>query len=944
MLKGMNPFLIQTAIVFLSCAPSIHAQVSSGWIEGRVRNPSRQGIEGVYVLAAKDGRGLPVHALTNSAGDYRFVALPPGTYALEFRKPGYAPGVVTGVIVESGGTSFTNVQMQNSSPTTKTSFEALWPGKPEEPWAADYGSVFDQARLAVLPSARNIWAALENQEPSTITNAPEEGGFTTGIIALAGVLGSSWTQNAYRLDGINVTDPFDTGKPLVFPDPSSLQEIQTSAALHSAELGAPGGSFNMTSREGGQEFHFGAETYYLGKPFQSSNLDGRLRGLGYSTVPHFNQFGEGEFSLSGHVPRTGKKWFFFATLGIQDLTKSIPDFSSTPQTTVRSALVRFDGRLSPRDQFALMSTDQIVNNSNLDAGPGIAPSATLRGHDRFEVVQGHWTHYRSSDFMWQVLGGFSHASPTDTIQRGVNDAARIDLFTGNLAGAAPLESDSARSRFSLVGQGQRRLDYLSWAHLLDFGFDLEESKSTEERRVLDGFQQLYFPAAVPSEVIEYNSPSHSKQRLRELSFYVEDRLKIASRIFLRAGLQLDSSNAFLPPQESLDGAFVPVRKFAGAASVISWTTLSPRIGLGVPVSNRFGGTRISGGYSRYYHLLPSSYANFANPTSLSGQVFLWNDRNGDGLFQRGEEGTMVRVFGGSYSSVDPHLKRPFTDELVLGLDQNVGSQLTIGIRGFRRIQNRLVQSVNVGVPAASYTPVSIADPGDDNIPGTSDDRVLTVFNQDPRTLGQDRYLLTNPPGLRSAYRGLEATIRANLARHGFVSISFAAFKAVGQTNPGNTEFENDPGVIGSLFESPNSLLNAQGRIFFDRAYVSKIASCIRLPLGFYSGSVIKYADGLPFGRKLVIAGLNQGPFLVMATPRGQPGGFRTQFDLSFDQRLARDFSAGRYRISLMIDVFNLINRSNSLREFDISGPLFPLRKPTEIQNPRVVRLGLRLNL
>jgi hypothetical protein len=354
--------------------------------------------------------------------------------------------------------------------------------------------------------------------------------------------------------------------------------------------------------------------------------------------------------------------------------------------------------------------------------------------------------------------------------------------------------------------------------------------------------------------------------------------------------------------------------------------------------------RIAGGYSRYYHLLPSSYANFANPTSLAGEVFLWNDRNHDGLFQAGEEATLVRVFGGPYSAVDPHLKRPYTDELVLGVDQNVGSRLAISFTGFQRTQNRLVQSVNVGVPAASYTPVTVKDVGDDGIPGTSDDRTLTVFNQDPRTLGQDRHLLTNPPGLRSSYKGLEAMLRANISQRGFVSVSLTASKAVGRTNPGNTVFENDPGVIGSLFDGPNALINAQGRMFFDRAYVSKIAAYFRLPLGLYSGSIIRYEDGLPFGRKVLVTGLNQGPFVVMATPRGEPGGFRTQFDLSFDQRLARDFTAGRYRISFMIDTFNLLNRNNSLREFDGSGPMFPLRSPTELQNPRVVRFGLRLNL
>ncbi len=936
-MKGRGTFCFAVTAFFLLAVSAVQGQVSQGWIEGRVRDSAFRGLEGVQVSVNFEHRRLFLKTRTDADGHYRLIALPPGNYTLEFSKADYARHTLTGVIVRSSESSIVDIQMKAGPEGT-----VAWRGHPAHLWPADVGGSFDRTRLAVLPSARSIWAVLEGQDPATVTNSPQEGGFTIGTVALAGVLGSSWTQNGYRLDGVNVTDPFETGKALVYPDYSSLQEIQSSSAFHSSEIFEPGGAFNLTSRSGCGEFHFGLEAYYLGRPLQGNTPDDRLRRLGESALPRFRQFSEGEFSASGHLPRTDH-WFFFATLGIQDITKTIPEFSAIPKTRIRTALVRFDGNLTNHDQFTLMSTGQIVNQSHLGAGPRIQPSATLRGYDRFEVVQGHWTHYLNGDFNWEVLGGFSHSSPTDTIQRGVNDAARIDLFSGDLGGAAPLESDSARSRFSLVGKGQRRLAHRGLSQLLDFGVDLEESKSTEERRVLGGVQQLYFPAGVPSEVIEFNSPSHSKQRLRELSIYFEDWLKVRNRILIRTGLRFDSSNVFLPPQESQVGPFVPVRKFAGADSVVSWTTLSPRVGVSVPISRLFGGTRISGGYSRYYHSLPSAYANFANPTSLSGQVFGWNDHNKDGLFETGEEGTLLRIFGGMYSAVDPHLKRPFTDELTLGLDQDLGPGIVIRVMGFRRVQRRLVQNVDVGVPAASYERVSILDSGDDGIAGTSDDRAITVFNQDSGTLGRDRYILTNPPGLRSSFEGMQANLRANLKQGGFVTISFAAFKAQGRTNPGNTEFENDPGIIGSLFGGPNMQLNAQGRIFFDRAYVSKVAAYIRLPLGFYSGSVVRYEDGLPFGRKLIVTGMNQGPFYVMATPRGQPGGFRTRFDLSVDQRVARDFSAGRCRISLMIDTFNLLNRTNGLREYDLSGPVFPLRKPSEVQNPRAVRFGIRVS-
>jgi hypothetical protein len=201
---------------------------------------------------------------------------------------------------------------------------------------------------------------------------------------------------------------------------------------------------------------------------------------------------------------------------------------------------------------------------------------------------------------------------------------------------------------------------------------------------------------------------------------------------------------FLPPQISLAGTFAPVRKFPGAGSVVAWNSVSPRAGVTIPVGRLFGGTRISAGCARYYHVLPASYANFSNPTALGGQVFAWKDSNGDNLFQKAEAGTLLRVFGGPYSAVDAGLKRPFTDEFSVVLDQSLGERFAVELRGFQRQQRRLVQPVNVGVPPSAYKAVEVTDEGDDNVPGTADDRVLTVFNQDAATLGQDRFLLTNP--------------------------------------------------------------------------------------------------------------------------------------------------------------------------------------------------------
>ena len=933
-------------IVALACFffASGYAQTPSGWIQGKITDKtSSAGMENVEVaLSSSDDQDL-LKSRSNASGEFLFVGIPTGEYELTLQKEGYPAYRIHSVRIRDGSVSLVTVEMEKNKSGPRATVMLAWRGSPSDPWASDQGSRFDRARMDSLPSARNVWALLQNQDISSVTDHLDEGGIQTGTLALVGVHGGTWTQNGYRWDGLNITDPYEPGKPLAYPSFESLQEFDVSGAFHSAAISASGAEFQLTSRRGSRKLHGRAEGYYLGNPFQSRNLDNRLRRFGFQTTPHFRQFPEGEFSLGGPLPRL-QHWVLFTSLGVQQVSRIIPDFAVTPDTSVYSGLLRLDGPMRQRNQLSMLLSGQIVQNSNLGARTGIDPSSTLHGNDRFELVQGHLTHRRSDRSVWELSLGFSHASPTDTLQAEITKPNYSRLFTGEMTGAAPVESDSALSRFSLQGQMQSFLSTSrGWRHQLSSGFDLEESLATEEQRVFQGLNMFLFPANTPSEVAEFNSPSHAKQRLRELSFFVEDRLQIAGRIFVRLGANLDSSNAFLPKQVSGAGPFAPGRDFAGADSVVSWTTLSPRLGVAIPLWRRFGETRLIAGYSRYYHILPASYANYANPTALGGRLFRWNDKNDDGVFQPGEEGMLLRVFGGPHSAVDPNLKRPFTDELGLGLEHDFGRRLQLGVRLLQRDTRRLVHTVNIGVPPSAYTPVKVLDPGDDNIPGTSDDRILTVFNQDPRTLGQDRFLLTNPAGLNATYKGLETNVTGRLLEHGFVSVSFAAYKSEGDGNPGDSEFENVTGVIGSLFNNPNTLINSRGRLFFDRAYVAKVAAYYTTPLGLHLGSVISYFDGLPFGRKLIIPDFNQGPFFVMATPRGEPGGFRTQYNLTFDQRISREFDIGSAQLSLMLDVFNLLNLNKSLSEFDISGPLFPQRQPLDVENPRAFRLGLRLS-
>ena len=932
-------------LVLVSWQTTLRAQMPEGSITGEVRDAENlQGLAEVHVSIIGPWSNQLIKTVTDTWGNYRFLAVGPGYYQLEFKKQGFVTYVFKDVLSQSARTSLVNLQMQKSQANQSIVY-LDWRSEPDNLWGSAQGTHLDRWGLDNFPSAHNLWALLENQEISSITNHIDEGGFSEGLVTLVGVHGSTWTQNGYQFDGFNVTDPFETGKALVYPDLGSLQEFQIDTGFHFSPARFPGASFNIISRQGGRALHGEAQGYYLGEPFQSSNLDERLRSFGFTSVPQFKRYAEGQFALGRAVPYLSK-WSFFSSFDFQHLSKVVPDFDAVPTTTLYSGLLRLDGTLNPRDQLILLLSGQWIKNSHLGARSGISPSATLLGNDRFEMVQGHWTRRQNPQTVWQLGFGFSHASPTDTFQHGLTEPNQTQLFTGEMTGAAPLESDSARSRFSLLAQGEswRHFPGENWNHLLFFGFDLEESKATEDRRVFKDVQLLFFPKDVAAEVVQYNTPSRTKYRSRELSLFFDDHFQISSRVFFRFGLTLDASNGFLPAQTTGAGTFAPEREFAGANSVISWTSLQPRAGVAVPVLRRFGdSTRLSAYFTRYYHLLPELYLTQANPSSVGGQVFSWVDKNQDRLFQMGEEGGLLRVFGGPYSAVDPHLQRPLSDEWGAGLEHIFSHQFLASLRVFRRDDKRLIETVNVGIPSSAFHPVEVFDPGNDNLVGTSDDQILTIYNQDPNTLGRDHFSLTNPPDFRSLYEGIEAVIRKELVKRWFLSLSFTAYKGISPASPGNSEFENDPGAIGSLFDNPNTLLNARGRLFFDRAYVGKLSAYGRAPLGFDLSSVVRYSDGLPFGRRLIISGFNQGPFFVMATPRGEPGGVRTEFNMIFDQRIGHDFRIAGRKFSSFVDIFNLFNLNKSLREEDLSGPFFDQRRPLEFLNPRVARFGIRWN-
>ena len=129
----------------------------------------------------------------------------------------------------------------------------------------------------------------------------------------------------------------------------------------------------------------------------------------------------------------------------------------------------------------------------------------------------------------------------------------------------------------------------------------------------------------------------------------------------------------------------------------------------------------------------------------------------------------------------------------------------------------------------------------------------------------------------------------------------------------------------------------------DRGYVGNVWAFFPTPTRWGKLEVLNSAavvGGYPYGRRMLVTGLAQGPFMIDATPRGEGGGSRADAVFQWNLRISRAFEVRRGTLRVSGDLFNVLNRASKLRVDDLSGPNFLQVLPTEIQPPRFLRLAV----
>ena len=206
----------------------------------------------------------PPAAVTNEAGVYRFPAVLPGEYKLEFALPGFKTLVRNRIRVTLGfnaavtatlgvATVQETVTVSGESPVVDASATRLQTN-------------YDQQTLATLPNARDMWSLL-GATPSVTLNRVDVGGSTAGTQTTYFAYGYSGRQGLL-IEGINTTEGTATAG--FYLDYGSFAEVFIGAAANSAEMPNPGVITQFVGKSGGNRLT--ANVYY---DFETEDIQSR---------------------------------------------------------------------------------------------------------------------------------------------------------------------------------------------------------------------------------------------------------------------------------------------------------------------------------------------------------------------------------------------------------------------------------------------------------------------------------------------------------------------------------------------------------------------------------------------------------------------------------------------------------------------------------------------
>jgi len=908
------------ALCLLLAAGPVLAQEQRGAIEGVVKDVSGAVLPGVTVEARSPALVGVATSVSDSTGAYRFPALPPGEYDLRAELSGFTTFQIH---VPLGLGQIKTIDMRLTLAGVSESVEVtaespLVDVKQSAAFQNISGDLVDK-----LPRGRDF--------TSLVTIAP--GANDEDKLAGISIDGASGAENQYVVDGINTTNiqTGRNGKSLVT---DFVEEVQVKSSGYNAEFGgATGGVINVISKAGSNRYTGDLAAYYTGSnlagpPRQTLRLNPSDDTIAeYITYPKDTRTQwEPGFTIGGPLLRD-RLWFFggyIPELRSTDRTVPFNVDSSTgtfnEDLKVQNATVNVQAQLSSalRAKFAMSaSSEKTLGQLPPQDGTGNPsvpygslgnrkPNASYSGQLDFVANNRLYISGRGGIFRYNNIDsgypnelwyrfqrsaiGFPGVPADLQRERGYsnlfsNFSSTKDLYTrigadvdvtyyANFAGRHTFKGGLQFNRYGnnvLRGELQPRID-LYWG---------------TGRNALDGRRNVRGEFGYYSyRQFQTTGDIHSNN----IGLFIQDAWTIGDRLTVNMGIRSEKEKvpSYVAGNPGIDFGFGD-----------KW---APRLGFAYDVKGD-GQWKAYGSFGIFYDItkLEMPRGSFGGDKWIQ-YYYTLDTPNWDQIGVNGNwPGTLIETVDYRHPSndpnnptIDPNLKPVEQREFSIGLDHELTSTTSVGVRYVRKWLIRTIEDVGVIVPGVGEV-YYIANPGF----GVAKTTLPTECNGP---------CPDQPPATRN-YNGIEFRLKRRMSKDFSVNLSYLYSRLYGNYSGLASSDENgrsSPNVnrfFDGLYNSFDQ--NAQpvfGRLATDRPHQFKVQGIYDFPFGTTIGVNYYVANGTPLTTQYSQQGIPFFPFGrgdLGRTPRFSKTDLYLQHELRFSDRL---------RLQLALNVLNLFDQ------------------------------------
>ncbi len=947
------------AIALLALAMPAAAQQFTGRIDLKIIDSTGGVLPGVTVELS----GQEQHsAVTDASGEAHFLNLSPGTYKVTAKLASFADYVNEKVQVAAGLSVPLRVTLAPAGVDAAINVVADTPTI--DPKKTATITTVPNLELQELPSSRDRWVVLQTV-PGVIVDRVTVGGAESGQQSDFQAKGAGVGENTWTLDGVTITDMAATGSSAAYYDFDMFEQMQITTGGADLQQATGGVGVNLVLKTGANQLRGSARFFFENESMQASNLpDDLAETLGGATGKgnRIDEYGDGGFEVGGPLFRD-KLWAWGA-YGKTDVTTLTID-GEPDQTILDNYSLKVTGQATRnlRGSFTFFRNEK--SKFGRDAGPTRPPDTTWDQESPTQMFKGEGNLVVNNNLFLTGRGAFL-SNKFDLVPQGGMEPKWLISDEGINEGSYYADfNDRPQWAGSFDG------NYFAGRHEVKFGTGWRRNHADRSIEVpgFDGpngaisvhthYPEMLADVWVPNDL--------TKATATYWSAYVGDTMTF-DRLTVNAGLRWDRQAAGTRDNtqvgSSLFPQYLPDLTSEGIDEVVVYNTVTPRIGLTYAIGESRR-TVARGGYAMFADQLGSTAGAFMSTTGNRGIYFYGViDSNGNRVVDPEElAGRTCTAADRAAGSCRPYefdinnpnnvttpihsvadFKAPRTHEFQVGLDRELFPNFAVsGLFTYRYFTNFTWR--NNGVTGEDYVQSFVLEGSHAAIGNYAVPVYVPLASAIPDNT--EATIFRNRDGYSQRYLGFEISAVKRLsnrwmARFGFSTNShkeyFDSLSAITDPTPqpGTPNIDGGDVVTATAGSGKSNIYMVLPSYQFIANGLYQAGWGINLAANLVS----RQGFAMQYNRNQVATTdpLQQLKTVLLV----ETGEFRLPSVTSLDFRVGKEFVVERLRVNVDFDIFNLLNSSTVLgREYNLR--LNAGNRVREIMNPRVLRLGFRVN-